>query len=287
MSLYDDLQDKLEDVHVYSNYFMCRCIFHDWTSHTASLMVHDDGEFHCLACPAHGNIEYLAKVVGYKNRQPSHLTRSQSHILPKWKNWERQFGDVQDIAKKAHKFLLDHPEFAGFFKKRGIYHFLEQGYFGYLDGWNLFPVFDDKHRVIDIVVRAWKGKGDIRYVLHPDQERQSPYVYVPDYDKIKSAQKVYITFGIIDAWSLYAIGLPSITGTSGKSLSASQVKKQIGDKYFVIIPDRYEEQDAYELAGELGWKASVKRLHWLDGTKDCDEVRMQYGEDCLRELIGE
>ena len=49
---------------------------------------------------------------------------------------------------------------------------------------------------------------------------------------------------------------------------------QIEDKVQVILrqTDYNEEQEAYELAGKLGWRGSVKEFPYPDGTKDINDV---------------
>jgi hypothetical protein len=283
MSLYEDLQDKLNNVHIYNSYFMADCPFHEWTSHTQSLMIHDDGKFKCLSCGKYGTIEYIAKFIGKQTYRPTRNSDMKSHILPQWRKWEEQYGDVTEIAKAGHRFLKLYPQFMGFFKHRQIDQYFEQGYFGYISGWNLFPVFDMNHHIVDIVVRAWKGKGETRYVLHPDSLRETPYLYCPDWSIIKSSQHIFIVYGIVDSWTIYSLGFPVITGTSGKSLSSSLLKSL--NKYFTIIPDKYEEEDAYRLAGELGFRANVFRLKFPENSKDTDDIRVQYGSDYLKELL--
>lgn len=278
MNLYDSLQEQMNNVHIYSTYFMADCPFHNWESHNQPMMVHDDG-FKCLSCGKSGALQYLAgtiKLRGYK----VHVTRSQSVVLPRWRRWEHDYGNLSGIAAEGHLSIIRHKEYKWYFKRRQIDQFFNKGYFGYIDGWCLFPVIDQRNDIVDIVVRASKGKGDTRYVVSPAKEHP---LYVPDWERVLQAETVYVVYGIIDSWALYSIGLPVVTGTSGKSLSASQLKPL--DKRFIIVPDQYEEHDAYKLAGELGWRADVKRLVYPEGTKDPDEIRMRYGEEALRGII--
>ena len=281
MSLYDELQERLNNVHVYSGYFMSDCPFHKWESHNQPFMIHPDA-YKCLSCGAYGTLEKLSKYLGewYHAKQSDRKSR---RVLPRWRRWENDYGDVTGIAKQGHGFLERHPEFMGFFRHRGIDQFFEQGFFGYIDGWYLFPVFDQKHHIVDVVVRAWKGKGDARYVLRPDSLRQLPYLYCPDWGRINTSQHIYIVYGIIDAWSLYAIGLPVITGTTGKSVQSSLIKPL--QKYYTVVPDKHEDEAAYRLAGELGFRANVLRLKYPEDCKDPDEVRMNFGADHLKELL--
>jgi hypothetical protein len=277
MTLYQDLLEKMNGVE-YSNYWMGYCPFHPNTD-TPALMVHEDG-FKCKSCLKSGTLKFLAKKVGHGITTFSTKTA----ILPKWKKWEDRYGDISEIAHHANKSLLRNIQFQGYFKKRKIDQFIKQGLFGYLDGWNLFPVLDQQSKVIDIVVRANKGKGNTRYVLHPDNTRTNPFLYCPNWNRVISNTTIYIPFGIIDAWTFETLELPCITGTAGKTINPEKLKTL--NKNFIIIPDRYEEDAAWNLAGQLGWRCNVRHLKYPDGCKDPDDIRIKFGNKYLKNFIG-
>lgn len=274
MSLYDSLQEQMNNVHVYGDYFMASCPWHGRDEHP-SLMVHEDG-FKCKTCGKAGSLEYLAGKWDIK-KHPIKVTRSYSAVLPGWLRWERDYGGLTSIAFAAHAGLKKYSQYNWYFKKRKIDQFTDIGGFGYLDGWCTFPVFDPHHHIVDLVVRSTKQK---QYVVSPAVEHP---LYVPDWDAVLSNKTIYVVYGIIDSWALYDCGLPVVTGTTGKSLSASQLKPL--DKRFIIVPDQYEERDAYKLAGELGWKAEVLRLAYPDGCKDPDDIRRNFNVEHLTNLL--
>jgi len=280
MNLYDSLLEKL-DGRQYSNYFSCLCPFHD--DNNPSMFVYDDG-FRCASCGKRGTLKYLDSFTGSHFR--TSLTRSQSkpQLLPRWRKWEQEWGDLEGIANHAHQSLKRYPQFQHYFKKRGINGFIDAGHFGYIMGWNLFPVLDSIGKVVDIIIRSGKGKSDIRYYILPDGTGDSANLYCPSWKRVLSSEVVYVCFGIIDAWAFEAIGLPVVTGTTGKSLSADTLKP-LG-KQFIIVPDLNEEREAYLLANKLGWRATVKKLKYDDGVKDPDGVRAKFGNDYLVQMIG-
>lgn len=280
-NLYDLLLERLEGI-PYNGYFMADCPFHDWQSHTQSLMVHEDA-YKCLSCGAYGNLKKLLDKTSRGIFRPQREKRA-SNILPRWSKWERNYGDLDGIVEHAHLSLKRFPQFQAYFKKRKIDQFIEQGKFGYLDGWALFPVFAKDGKIIDIVVRATVGKGLTRYVLHPDTNRQSPYLYVPNWYRVNSLEFVYVVFGIVDAWAMEDLGLACVTGTSGKSLNYELLKDL--DKQFVIVPDKHEEKEAYNLANKLGWRGDVRLISYPSDAKDPDSVRTKYGNEALIRLIG-
>ena len=280
MSLYENLLEKL-DGRQYSNYFSCYCVFDQHAS--PALLCYDDGMFVCLSCGKKGSLEYLAKKLSISSHS---LTRSHSTsspvVLPQWRKWEQEYGDLEGIAKFAHKSLKAFPQFQNYFKQRKIDEFINMGRFGYLDGWYVMPVIDKKHNITDIIVRASKHKGSSRYVLIGGGGNTS--LYCPNWDRVTASEVIYICYGVVDSWAFEALGLPCITGCTGKSLSA-ELLQPLG-KRFIIVPDDGEETEAHKLANKLGWRGSVKTLRYEDDTKDPDSVRITFGNEYLKNLLG-
>lgn len=293
MSLtYESLQEQIA-VHTYDGYFMAYCPFHEarvgHPDNRPSFTVSDTYQwFKCKSCGASGTLEYLEKYLnGGALFDPTtgRMPERKYPVLPRWHKWIDKYDNVETIAKTAHKLYLENQEFHSFFVKRGIDHLGNQGMFGWLDWWNLFPVRDQRGRVIDIVVRGDKGKGDTKYVLlKKSDEHTDPPLYVPDWERFMMARTIYVPYGIIDSWALYDIGLPTATGTTGKSLNAKLLRKY--KKNWVIVPDHGEEVDAWKLKMELGSTAKVMELDYPLHTKDPDEIRMKFGRDTLIKLLG-
>lgn len=279
---YTDFISKLDNAHQYRNYITADCPFQDWVSHQPPFFVNERG-YNCVSCGAHGSLEWLAKKLGGHYRKTAHTKRL--IVLPKWKKWADTYGSIQGIADAAHE---NYSQFEGkrlFFRQRMIEQFNHQGHFGWLDGWNLFPIFSPDEHIVDIVVRGGDGTGGMRYVLRPDDDREHPYLYVPDWEMVRDAEVVYVPFGIIDAWAFYAINRPVVTGTTGKSISAEALWN-LGKKY-IIVPDLGEEDAARELRNQLGWKATVHVMKYPSDCKDPDEIRRKYGNVKLLSAINE
>lgn len=281
---YTDFITRLDNAHQYRNYITADCPFQDWQSHQPPFFVNERG-YNCVACGVHGSLEWLDKKLGgrfYKN----HETTKRLIVLPRWKQWADEYGSIQGIADRGREIYLRYPGKRLFFQKRKIDQFAEQGYFGHLDGWNLFPIFSPDGHIIDILVRGGEGTGGQRYVLRPDTDREHPYLYVPNWSAVRDASIVYVPYGIIDAWALYAIGKPSLTGTTGKAISPEALFSL--HKYYIMVPDRGEEPEAREMKNKIGWMVeAIKELRYPDGCKDPDEVRRYYGNEKLLSLIEE
>ena len=156
--------------------------------------------FKCKSCGARGNLDYLQRYMDGQEYDPlGRIPEKVYPVLPKWRKWIDKYGSIENIAKAAHKLYLENPEFHSFFIRRGIDHYGEQGMFGWMDWWNVFPVRDQRGKVIDIVLRADKGKGDTKYVLmKKSDEHTVPPVYVPDWERFMMARTIYVPYGIIN-----------------------------------------------------------------------------------------
>ena len=277
MSLYETLMEKM-DGHEYSNYFTALCPFH--SDHSPSLFVYDDGLFRCAACGKKGNLKFLERKVSHGFVSSNRDTVSR--ILPQWRKWEEQWGDLEGIAEHAHQSLKRFPKFQGYYKRRKCEDFIEQGFLGYIGGWAVIPIFDGNREIVDIVCRAVKGKGDTRYVVKPSEIAQRP-LYVPNWAIVDESDKIFVVYGIFDAIALALIGLPVVTGITGKSLNVDQLRP-LGKKFY-IIPDKGEETDAHKLANSMGWRAKAIDFVYPYPCKDLDEVRVTHGENYLKALL--
>lgn len=276
MSLYETLLDKLSGKEYY-DYFAAMC---PWDTHkTPALLVYPDGCW-CLSCHHGWTLEQLAKKVG---TGPTSLTQShKSQVLPRWRDWEKAYGNLEGIAEHAHKNLLRYPK--KYFKERQLHEYIHQGHFGYLDGWAVFPVYDSQHILVDIVVRAVAHKGDSRYVIHPIASGDSRCLYSPNWERVISSRVCYVVFGLIDTWAFESISLPVVTGITGKAVPVDRLREL--HKRLIIVPDLDEEEDAHKIANEFGMGARVKILRYEEDTKDPDEIRIKYGNEHLLNLIG-
>lgn len=293
--LYDDLLEQIA-ITRYDGYFMALCPFHEQRvghpDNRPSFMVHDDEEpnspyaYKCKSCGAHGSLEYLAKWLGKNNFNPGAPGAEREYpVLPKWRKWIDKYGSIENIAEAAHGFYCRNEDLRSFFVSRGIDRFYMLGKFGWLDWWNLFPVHDQAGKVTDIVVRGGEGKADTKYVLLKKPEgRTTPPVYVPDWDLFMQSDTVYVPYGIVDAWAFRALGLASLTGTTGKSLHPEQLYRY--RKNWVLVPDAREEPEAWELKMQLGSCASVKELNYPYKTKDPDGIWRKFGAEALLRLLG-
>ena len=291
MSIYEDLQERLEDVHLYNGglSFWSLCPFHEDTK--PSFAVYEDadkpegqGRFYCSGCGKSGTHSFLWKHLTGSNAKVSvYIPDNKPKFLPKWARWQEQYGSIENLAKAAHNNVQKFPDtHAWYLKRRGLLPIADKALLGMKDGWATFPIFDQQGKVIDIICRNTQKVGETKYVIRPNDE-ETPLLYVPNWARVMSSKQVFIVYGIIDALSLEMCEMPVITGSTGKSLSAKRLISL--NKRYVIIPDLGEEEAARNLAMTLGNFTHILRLKYENEEKDPDGVRMNRGEDALKQLI--
>jgi len=281
-TLQRSLFDRLDSSHWISNerYFSAYCPFE--SHEKPALLVYSDG-FLCMSCGKSGDLNYLEKyinigIISTKSKSSS------NKILPRWKKWGERYGTIPEIAERAHMSALTN-NLMGYFKARKIDKFFKAGMFGVLDGWYTFPVFNQDHKIIDLVVRAGKGKKDAgaKYVISPQEQGTIRPLYVPNWERVIKADTIYVVYGIITAWALEAVNLPVVTGITGKSLSGDLL--QDFQKNIIVIPDYNEEKEGAKLVNSLGWRGKLKLLDYPIDCTDADDIRRFHGETKLMEYI--
>lgn len=269
MNLQTTLADKLNGRRI-GNYYACWCPF---DSHRKPALLLYKDYFICKSCDEQGPLDKLSAFLAKKTWMvPRKAAKSSySTVLPRWKKWIAKYDDLDGIADIAHRMLT--PQKAGYLKKRKMDRFIEQGYFGILDGWLVLPVFNQDREIIDIVVRAICQKTDAKYVITPSKDGHRP-LYVPNWERVIKADTVYVPFGIFDAWAFEAIELAAVTGITGKTINPAAFEA-LKNKRKVIVPDYNEWTAAYKLQQSLGSLTEVLRLPYEYGIKDCDDFRLR------------
>ena len=274
MSILDEVIEYLEFAQKYSNYIACRCIFH--SDNRPSLIIHEDG-YRCLACNAHGRTETLLDKLKGLPPKPS----AKEHFSNPFTKWMKT-QTLSEALKTAWQTKNEHPS-VYMRDKRGITNQTcrELG-IGHRDGWFTFPIRDKCRHIVGAVARADETNvTSAKYVTVSGQDAN--LLYAPSWELIEKSGIVYVLFGIIDAVTLYQMGIASISTTGGKRLDPSALDGI--RKRMVFIPDFGEDDAANQIVKYLGWRGKTVKCHYPEGTKDVNDVFVKY-PDLLKSSLG-
>jgi hypothetical protein len=284
--LYNTLQEKLEGVHSFEGYFTAICPYHQSEPVRASLFVYLDGhDFKCKSCEKYGSLEFLNATVSGTKLPTRTLDTVSSSKVPFFK-WLKKYGSYEEAANVAHRTALDNPYLVDYLEKRKVGKFIEQGHFGYIDGYFSFPVYSPEGEFVDWVVRTHPRKANVdsKYAVRPHAKGEPPHLYSPSWDRVARLSEVMVPYGLLDAWTLHAAGYAVITTITGQQVNTAMfadIRKKLW-----IIPDTGEEKSAFKVKSELGWRGGVLLPDYPEGEKDLNGVHMKYGINKVVELIG-
>ena len=260
----------------YSHSVWVICPFHD--DRKPSLAIYQDYA-RCSACGWHGLPELVFKASQRSTIFDVVDTRADRSELP----YIQRGTDPMTFALRAARRLVNTPVALSYLAGRGIQRSAATRYrIGWYDGWVTVPVLDREENVLNIMFRSGPSvQPDTRFWQWPGVK---PFMYVPDWKQLEEAHVIFITFGIFDAITCSMLGYPSCTSTIGKD-SFNPAWLDLFRVPIVIVPDAGEEGSAVRLASKLGWRGSVLKLKYPDGTKDPnDYVQTKRTKQLTKEL---
>jgi hypothetical protein len=260
----DEIYQYLDQPQRYERYIVALCPFHNDTR--PSFFIYPD-RYYCRSC----NVNGLTKSLLYdlKKKQQLFIPRKQKVFRSPWSEWESRYNDLENILILAHKNLIDKNKTAYLYKRGIELDTIKTLQLGWLDDWITFPIWNAKGEIIGATARVGEtNKSSAKYCNYPGMNPN--ILYVPDWEMIECHTTIYLVFGILDTVSLYQLGYSSLSTTTGKRVDPSafdEFRKKI-----VIIPDENEEKDAIWLSSKLGWRGSVMKMIYPEGTKDCNDL---------------
>lgn len=257
----DLILEKLDGAVRYERYIASLCPFH--RDSRPSFFVYPD-TYYCASCKAFGKTStLLSKLSNLPERYVYHEYKPSENPFTRWnKNWG--LSDIHRIASRNIKQQASH-----YLRERGI-SWKEQRKLelGLLDGFVYFPITNKWGELIGAVARVGENNtAQSKYYIPKGQN--SNLLYVPSWKNIANQDVVYVTFGIVDAITLYILGKASASTTTGQKISPDafdSIRKRI-----VFLPDQGEEVSACRLIKHLDWRGSSKSLSYPPGTKDISE----------------
>ena len=237
----DILTEKLDGAHRYEHYIVSLCPFHD--DNRPSFFVYPD-TYRCLSCGKWGTTQSLIEKLD--STHVYHTQESSDYFHNPWTKWLRnhEISEILNVAFRNApvKYISDRNINPAIQRELKI---------GIIDNWITFPILDHKGKVIGAVARAGEGNNSkSKYVIPKGQDPNM--LYIPSWDRCKDEREIYVTFGILDAVTLYAAGYASISTTTGKRIDTSVFDHF--RKRLIFVPDSGEEKEAMNIARKLGWR---------------------------------
>ena len=264
---------------VSSGMLLTNCIFHEDT--TPSLGVYPDHYF-CFGCKAHGSLRDLWDAVG----SPGTVILAAPDRTDSWFDRPRWGGDtpLAEYAERSHRALVTQPHTHWYLNDRAIDSQIESVGLGWDSGWLTVPVTNDRLEIVGIVARAYPhiaSKTNMRYDM---PGAQGSLMFVPNWELWREAEVHYVVFGVLDAISMVVAGLASASPTAGKASFDPGWLDSV-DGSIVVVPDRWEDKDAFGLAARLDWRGRTHLVEYSELEKDPNDILVHRGAEGLKHAM--
>lgn len=273
-NLPDILLERLEGAHLYGHYIAALCPWHNDSK--PSLFIYSD-KYRCVACGKHGSTQSLVKSLEFIHPQVRFKGKFKSENP--WSAWLGKH-ELSDVLRAAS---YNAP--IQYLRERGIDNKIQKELgIGWIENWITFPIENEYHDAIGAVARKGEGNPSAsKYILPRGQDPN--LLYIPSMENCNQQDRIYVTFGILDAVTIHAAGLASASTTTGKRINPKAFDNF--RKVIVIIPDLGEEGDALKLASHLGWRGKVLCPKFPDQAKDVNDLiwKCHYSLHDVKEML--
>jgi hypothetical protein len=266
----DEIAEALDRATRYENYVVALCPFHD--ENRPSFFAYEDW-YRCESCEENGPTSKLLERIG--NVPRTHKTGS--NFKNPFTRWQRD----RSLGKTLKLAWQNGPSV--YMKERGIDGETQKRLgIGILENYITFPIRNNKNnKVIGAIARAGEGRSGEKYVIPSGQDPH--LLYCPSWKRIEKRRTIYLTFGIIDALSIYVLGGAAISTTTGMKMDVSYLDKI--RKRIIFIPDQGEEAQAQKFASKMGWRGKVMKCNYPSGYKDVSDIfNSKYKDELVKEL---
>lgn len=253
----DQIALKLDRAKRYEKYIVACCPFHN--DNRPSFFVYDDW-CRCESCqesmPTTQLLEHL-------NLMPI-STKTRQNFKNPFTSWLRD----RTLAETLKLAWQNGPSV--YMRERGIDDKTQKALgLGILENYITFPIREKRqNKITGAIARTGDGRTGQKYIIPSGQDPNA--LYCPNWKRLDRRKTIYITFGIIDAISLYVMGAAAISTTCGMRMDVSyldDIRKQ-----FIFIPDQGEEAEAQKFASKMGWRGKVMRCNYQYGLKDVNDT---------------
>jgi hypothetical protein len=266
----DEIAENLDRATRYEKYVVALCPFH--SENRPSFFAYEDW-YRCESCGESGPTSKLLERIGKVFIQP----KTGSNFKNPFTSWlrDRPLGETLKIAWKNGPSV--------YMRERGIDDETQRKLgIGILENYITFPIRNRTNdKIIGAIVRAGEGRISEKYIIPAGQDPH--LIYCPSWKRVQQKKTIYLTFGIIDALSLYVMGAAAISTTTGMRMDVSYldgIRKRI-----IFIPDQGEEAQAQKFASKMGWRGGVMRCNYPPGYKDPNDIMMSEHKHSLLDVL--
>lgn len=252
--------------------YMGLCPFHDDNNPSLSVLP-DKQVFKCFGCNASGDVIKFIQMKHNLDFKQAVEYLSKKYIHTHYYSTEKTPipHKVNDVHTKATTYLA----------KRGITDksLIEKFKISYENGYVTFPFFDEQGNTGEVYSRSVNDKAKLKHKYTP-----GPHTGIFNLDGIKSSGEVYLCECVIDALSLYQMGMQNVTCTFGKGNLTDELKDILAKYcklvYIVYDNDGDNDEAALKTAEQLKSKGlSCQRVKLPAEMKDCNDFLTQTLKD--------
>jgi DNA primase len=270
----DDIR-SITEYKEFGHYIMLRCPFHD--DKNPSLQV-SEKRYICKSCDEKGSLDKLhAVITGIPEDRKTILPSGVGKIFPEYEFLDQ----LDDFCYDAHKRLLRNSIYQVYLKRRGIASAIPSLKLGYAGGWYTIPIYNPTGDVVGAMARAGEVTQEATNKRFTLPHGQHSMLYVPSWNRVREQDVLYVTYGPIDAISLWVLGYASASPSSGKDSTSPEWFDEIRKK-IIFLPDDGEYETAMKHAMKLGWRGDVQKLDYPTGMKDPNDFLKAGKEEVLR-----
>jgi len=260
------------------------CPFHD--DKNPSLSIDDKKQlFHCFGCGKSGDvIKFVEYLHNYNFKQAvEHLSNKYLHthyfqmnkpaVSSKPTIQPADDINLNELAEKYHQALLQKKPALDYLAKRGItsLDLIKKFKVGYVNGYVTFPFFDENNNVGEIYSRAISDDAKLKHKYLP-----GPHKGIFNLDAVKNSSEIYLCECVIDALSLFQMGIENVTCTFGKGNLTDEIINTLAEyikRVFIVYDnDGDNDQSAEKTADILTSKGLVvERLILPKEIKDVND----------------
>jgi len=249
--------------------------------------------FHCFGCGKSGDvIKFIQLKQGFDFKQAvEHLRKKYSQLQTythyysmEQSNYDNQPDtcskeeNLNALAEQYHQALLNKQQALDYLSSRGItdMEIIKKFKIGYVNGYVTFPFFDEQCNSSEIYSRAISDNIKLKHKYLP-----GPHKGVLNLDGIKNSDEIYLCECVIDAISLFCMGIKNVTCSFGKGNVTEEMTYLIAKrakKLYILYDNDGDDDSSAEKTAEIFTTNGIacERIKLPTDIKDVNDFLIAY-----------